>query len=349
MNRAIPKLRHEEDGITISNGNGITINTESFSISLDPKSASKCDYTFVSHAHIDHVHLPNGKSKVITSKETKELARLRGYNLGETRNEAPGIDLIDSGHILGSRAILVKDRVLYTGDLSSRDRAFLKGFKGIKCDTLIIESTYGRKHYAFPNISEIVTEVNHFISFCFDNGRPLILTGYPLGKAQLLSYLFKMWEPIYLLDSIHRMNDCHIKLGIDLKEFELFSSSKTFEEKATRGPWILIAPSSGGRSQFIRSMRDKYNPVIATFSGWAIDSRYRFIMNLDRAFPMSDHCDFKELVEFVRKCDPSKVYTVHGFASEFAAHLRGLGYDAESLGHELGGYESQSTLTSFSH
>ncbi len=351
MTRTISKLSREEGGISISNGNGITIATDSFSISLDPKSASKCDYTFVSHAHIDHVHVPNGKSKIIVSGETKELAKLRGYNLGEVISEAPDTELIDSGHILGSKAILIKDRVLYTGDLCSRDRAFLKGFKGTSCETLIIESTYGRRHYVFPSVEDIVVEVNRFISYCFDSGRPLILTGYPLGKAQLLSYLLRDWDPVYVIDSIHRMNDCHVKLGVDLREFELFSSSKAFEEKAKRGPWILIAPSTGGKSSFVRSMREKYNPIITTFSGWAVDSRYRFSMNLDKAFPLSDHCDFSELVDFVRKCSPSKVYTVHGFASEFAAHLRGLGFDAEPLEHGDGenDYVSQRTLTSFSH
>jgi putative mRNA 3-end processing factor len=345
----MPSFSHNGSGISISNGNGITVESDSFSISLDPKSASKCDYTFVSHAHIDHVHVPNGKSKVIASKETKDLAKLRGYNLGEVACEAPDVELIDSGHILGSKAILIKDRVLYTGDLCSRDRAFLKGFKGTSCETLIIESTYGRRHYVFPNTNDIVSEVNRFISYCFDIGRPIILTGYPLGKAQILSYILKDWEPVYEIDSIHKMNQCHIKLGIDLKEFEPFGSSKSFEEKAKRGPWVLIAPSGGGKSFFLRSLREKYNPIIATFSGWALDTRYRSTMNLDKAFPLSDHCDFRELVDFVRKCNPSKVYTVHGFASEFASHLRGLGFDAEPLGHEEGEYAPQRTLTSFSH
>lgn len=325
------RLKLVEDGISISQGNGITVTTPSFSISLDPRSASDCDYSFVSHAHIDHVHLPNGKSKVIASKETKELAKVRGYDLGKSNHEISGIELYDSGHILGSRAILIKDRVLYTGDLSTRDRAFLKGCDVVKCETLIIESTYGRGHYVFPETGNLISQVNKFISECFDNCRPVVLTGYPLGKAQLLSYLFDMWEPIYVYDSIHSMNNGHIKLGVELKEFEPFSSTKEFQEKIGRGPWVLIAPSSGGKSNLVKTMKERYNAVIATFTGWAIDSRYRNSLSSDKAFPMSDHCDFQELVNFVKGCDPSKVYTVHGFSDEFAAFLRRLGYDAEPL------------------
>jgi putative mRNA 3-end processing factor len=335
-----------EEKYSITYGNGIAIRTSSFSIALDPKSASSCDYTFVSHSHIDHVHVPNGKSKVIASKETKELARMRGYDLGKVNDEVSGIQMIDSGHILGSKAVLIKDKILYTGDLCTRDRAFLKGFKGLDCETLVIESTYGRGHYVFPETETLVSQVNKFISDCFDKCRPVVLTGYPLGKAQLISYLFDSWEPVYLHDSVHKMNSCHLKLGIKLRDFERFGTGYHFQEMLSRGPWVLIAPSSGGRSSFMRMLKEKYSAIIAIFTGWATDFGFRYAMNLDRAFPLSDHCDFQELVSFVKKCSPSKIYTVHGFSTEFATYLQRLGFDAESLETENG---PQSKLTNFVH
>ncbi len=332
-------------GISISNGNGIIIKTKSFSIALDPKRPASCDYTFVSHAHIDHVHVPNGKSKIIVSGETKELAKARGYDLGETSKEAPGIEPVDSGHIFGSRGVLVKDKVFYTGDLSVRDRAFLKGCRGVKCDTLIMETTYGRPHYLFAETEKVQSQVNCFIAQCFDRCRPVVLTGYPLGKAQLISSLFSDWEPVYLHDSIHKMNSSHIHLGVKLKEFDRFDEGNAeFERKLTMGPWVLIAPTFGGRSPFIKTLREKYNAAIATFSGWAVDSRYKYVTNVENAFPISDHCDFRELENLVKYCNPSTVYTVHGFASEFASHLRDLGFDAEPLN---GDGDLQSRLTSF--
>jgi putative mRNA 3-end processing factor len=54
-------------------------------------------------------------------------------------------------------------------------------------------------------------------------------------------------------------------------------------------------------------------------------------MGLDYAFPMSDHCDYFELVEAVKACAPDKVYTFHGFAEEFAESLKKMGFDAESV------------------
>jgi len=55
----------------------------------------------------------------------------------------------------------------------------------------------------------------------------------------------------------------------------------------------------------------------------------------DAAFPLSDHADFPDLVEFVKQVAPRRIYTLHGFAADFAAHLRRLGFDARALGaHE---------------
>jgi len=53
---------------------------------------------------------------------------------------------------------------------------------------------------------------------------------------------------------------------------------------------------------------------------------------VDEAFPLSDHCGFDELMEFVRRCSPKKVFTTHGFAKELAMHIRrDLGIDAQPL------------------
>src|SRR5208283_5695518 len=131
-----------------------------------------------------------------------------------------GLQLIDAGHILGSRAILIEDSVLYTGDFSKRDRAFLKGMSGVKCETLIMETTYGKPHYVFRDTERIVGQVSKVIADCFHQCRPVVLCGYPLGKAQLISYLFQHWDPVYVHESVHKMNSAHIDLGVSLRAFE---------------------------------------------------------------------------------------------------------------------------------
>jgi len=67
----------------------------------------------------------------------------------------------------------------------------------------------------------------------------------------------------------------------------------------------------------------------AAITGWTINKNAG--LRVDEAFPLSDHSDFYELIDFVRVVNPKKVFTTHGFASEFAAVLRSLGFDAQPL------------------
>lgn len=57
------------------------------------------------------------------------------------------------------------------------------------------------------------------------------------------------------------------------------------------------------------------------------------MMGIDYALPMSDHCDYNELIQLVHKCNPKKIFTVHGFAHEFAMILNNMGYNASPIGN----------------
>ncbi len=328
--------------ITVSHRGGIVVRTASYTLALDPKRATKSDFSFVSHAHIDHVHSPDGNSQLVASEETVALAKVRGYNLTGAVEQVPGIDLVDAGHILGSRAILVEDSLFYTGDFSIRSRGFLKGSQGVKCDTLIMETTYGSPRYVFTDTEKIVSQVSRLIADCFHKCRPVVLTGYPLGKAQLITHLFKNWEPVFLHESVFNMNEAHIELGVEIPRHLHCGAGSKQQALLKRRPWIMIAPAASGRSQFIKNLRENYGAIVIAFTGWAVDRRYSYVMGVDYAFDLSDHCDFNELVQLAKYCNPSKIYTVHGFAAEFADHLKFLGFDAEPLE----GIE-QSTLTSY--
>src|SRR5438477_5042 len=72
----------------------------------------------------------------------------------------------------------------------------------------------------------------------------------------------------------------------------------------------------------------------AVLTGWAVDPGCRFRYQCDAAFPLSDHADFPELIEMVKLVQPQKIYTLHGFAAEFAQTLRQLGYDASALSQD---------------
>lgn len=319
------------DKISITADNGITVYLGDISIALDPSRTSSADYTFISHAHIDHLNGAQNIQNILASRETEILANKRGFRLDLLDNIPNNFRMLEAGHILGSRGILIGDEIFYTGDFSVRQRAFLKGCKPVKSRILIIESTFGKNNFIFPSLTQIIKDVNGLISDLFSKGIPIILLGYSLGKAQILSYLFSSWQPIYFEDSILEMNKIHIDLGIDLPKDMIPFSKADKDGLLRRKPWILIAPLRSGRSKFLNYLKIKYRAVTIGFSGWSVDPRYKYRMGIDYAYPFSDHCDFKELVTMVKRCDPEKIYVVHGYAKEFGIHLRSLGFNATEL------------------
>jgi putative mRNA 3-end processing factor len=313
---------------------GIMVEEKDTTIALDPSHPVHCDFTFVSHAHIDHLHKRGRKkinTQVLASKETTLIAHARGYEIVDAAEGQDGFQLVDTGHILGSRGLLVDNDVYYTGDISMRERAFMKAAKLPHARTLIIESTFGRPEYVFPPLSEVTHRTNKIISEMFDLGIPVILMGYTLGKAQLLTELFSHWDPI-VHDSVAKINSVYSELGVKL------GGSVTYKQAEEQGlllknrPWVMIAPLMSERNAFVREVKSRYRAVTIGFSGWAIGSRYRYMMGLDYVMPLSDHCDYSELVEAVRQCSPEKVYTFHGFAREFAESLQEMGFDANPVG-----------------
>src|ERR687885_279366 len=248
---------------------GIIVNNNGKRISLDPKSHNNCDFTFVSHAHTDHLY----------------------------------------------KKALMKP-------------AFIPSVH-----TLIIESTFGRAEYVFPQLEEIIHKTNKVISDMYDLGVPVILMGYPLGKAQLLTALFGHWDPMFAYDSIHKINSIYIGLGVPLKNTMKYSLAEKRGLLRKNRPWVMIAPLTSARSSFIKMLKKTYGAITIGFSGWAINSRYKFMMDLDYSMPMSDHCDYRELIEVVRASNAKKIYTFHGFSLQFALALRRMGFDAHALTH----------------
>jgi len=301
---------------------------------LDPKGPVKSDYTFVSHAHMDHVEKPHPKSKVLASSETVVLARARGVEIGPNRRDPPeGVSLLDSGHILGARALYIEDELLYTGDAAGRERAFMSRCKTKKAKVLITETTFGDPRYVFPPVDQTVRLVNEMIGRAFDRGRPVVLMGYPLGKSQILSYLFASWTPFFVHEAVGQMNEIYREAEVPLKEAETVSRTL---EGLPPGPWVMVSPMMSSRNKLAVRLKKEYGAVLAAFSGWAVDRGYSNYLGADYSFPLSDHCDYHELLRLVKEVSPEMVYTTHGFTNEFARTLRSAGFDAKPLD----GYQS---------
>ncbi|MCV0392541.1 MAG: exonuclease [Nitrosopumilus sp.] len=308
--------------------NGILCETVDKRVFLDPKNSHVNGINFVSHAHSDHLPSKNGGT-ILSSIETNEIANLRGFKMQNHIESLEDFSLIDSGHILGAKGLLFDD-IFYTGDICTRKRGFLQAAQIPKCKILITECTFGLPEFVFPKLDEILKQVNELISELYSKGIPVILMGYQLGKAQTITQLFGHWGPLYLHDSVKEMNSLHQKFGVLLNDGISHSEAQK-TGLLDKKPWIMVAPMLSEKNKFIQEMKSKYGAVTIGFSGWAQSSRFPFGRRTDYSFPMSDHCDFNELVEMVLKSDAEQVYTIHGFVEEFALHLQKLGIKAQPL------------------
>ena len=292
------------------------------------------DRSFVSHAHSDHAIRHR---RIIASAPTARIYKHRlGRTVAETHAyhtpfEVDGATcrLLPAGHILGSAQILIDHdgrRIVYTGDCRVQESVTAEPIVVEPCDVFVMESTFGRPHYVFPEPAEVARRLCRFIEAAWDDGHTPVLLAYALGKGQeamkLLGdrgYVCVVSEPIYRIAKIYE------EFGVRFGRYELLDPGPVGEEM--RGKVVLLPPHMN-RSQALEDLRPCRTAIL---TGWAMDRSCRFRYRVDEAIPLSDHADFQELVSLVHQARPTKVYTVHGFP-EFAKHLRYLGYDADHLG-----------------
>lgn len=315
---------HEKDGIHINTSEKIV---------ADARSA-RGDINFVSHAHADHAAKKDGE--FICSELTRKILSER-FDVEIQKQQNDRIELINSGHIIGSTSALIDQEILYTGDFSPRDRLYLDGFRPVKAEKLVMETTYGIPAYRFPDQEEVENRVKDWIQ---DNTGPLVLFGYSLGKAQKVQQIAQKAtdREIIAHGAVKNMNEViekHTELDFRAKPY---SENKDLLEE----DGILIAPSRSSKADWMQKLVDKYGVKKAGFSGWANTDSYKYRGGYDETFVLSDHADFDELVETVENVNPEKVYTHHGFDEEFASYLkREKGIDARALKN------NQSSLTDF--
>ena len=305
-------------------GNGIVVQADGRRYRLDPARAVVGDGNIVSHAHSDHVPHRIGGVPIVCSDETYSLMALRRKSL--CRDTSDEVVLVEAGHVPGSRmALLGRDAtVLYTGDFCTRRKNHMAPAEPRPCDVLVMETTYGKEGYEFPDHEEVIGAISDWVDSTLASGRSVALLAYPLGKAQELAYELR-GRPMRMQRSICENNRVLAEHGLELPTCGL--------EDARHGQPCMYITSGLGKESALVARLVKDGAKTASFSGWSVN-RFagRASQRTDEEFPLSDHCDYNELLEFVRLCDPGRVLTTHGFASEFAASVRSeLGIEARAL------------------
>ena len=286
---------------------------------------------FISHAHSDHV--ARHSSAVLTPAthlllgpllKKSECRTLEYHEPLTTTNYT--MTLYPAGHCLGSAQALIEshatgERTLYTGDLKLRPNAMAEPVEVVPCDTLIIESTYGRPEYRFPNEEDVLGQCFSILRSWLQAGQTPVVVAHRTGKAQeLLHHLLTAGFEVALEASTWEVTQRYQEAGMTFpRHFRML-------EKPPKDGEIILRPP--GRKKAAEADLPRTRTMALT--GWSVDPSLRYRSGAATSLPFSDHADFDDLVSYVEAVTPQRVFTVYGFP-HLAAHLRQRGFDAAHL------------------
>ena len=298
------------------------------------------DTSVVSHAHSDHV--ARHRRPVLTHatrvllgdyfSKCEPVALAYGEPLA-TADYA--ITLHPAGHCLGSAQTLVIDRasgerLLYTGDLRTQPSPINEPAAAVPCDTLVIESTYGRPDYVFPPQEEAIATAVRVISQWLDQGAVPVVLGWRMGKAQeALHHLLTAGFRVACEESVYDIARRYESAGVRFP-----GEYRVFDGEFRDGEVFVFPPGRKSRELVGENLPARRSARYLELTGWAAGKGVKPWGRGrpgDSSLPYSDHADFNDLLAYVRAVQPKRVYTVFGFP-DLAAHLRALGYAATHLG-----------------
>ncbi|MBI2079587.1 MBL fold metallo-hydrolase [Candidatus Micrarchaeota archaeon] len=280
--------------------------TEGLTIAFDHANG---DISFVSHAHSDHLNgLKNKKQKkLIASDETFELGNLYGE-----RVSLKSVKTFPAGHILGARQILIEEdglRTVYTGDICTHNTVITKGAEILSCDRLIIDATYGNPAYMFPPYEEVCSDIAKWFKMNLDLGNNVIIGAYELGKAQELIKILNTCAAIIpiVTEKIDHFSSIYQKYGVNLERIKVGTDEA---EEVMNRPFAAIVPMRQAKRYFAARLSEAFGrkTLSSISTGWSINFRY----DVDKAFPLSDHCDFPALKEYIEASGAKQLEFLQG-------------------------------------
>lgn len=318
---------------------GILVEYGDQGVMLDPTRNTHSFPTFVTHAHADHASaFKHPEREKYATQETFELLEAMGWKRLEGLNKVKVGDTIklddievtvhNSGHVLGSVQYEVntpEGSVLYTGDLYTEETFTMEPATPVKCDMMVIETTFGSPMFQFPKREDVAVEVYQWAVNTAIQGRVPTFKTDSIGNAQEIISILNQYTnlPVVTNKSATNVTDLYRKFGYNLDSVD--AASDEGKELLESGKCALITP---------KGSKPKWDNLdIALASGWAT------IMGRKRiAFPLSDHADYKGLMSHIRKCKPKRVLTFHGgnFTKDFHNHVRKrLGIPASPLTNRI--------------
>ena len=249
-----------------------------------------------------------------------------------------------AGHVPGAAMFeFIKDtNTLYTGDIHTIRTRLVDGARPVKCENLFIEGTYGGRIH--PDRKTTEKEFIEKIEEVVDRGGTVLIPSFAIGRTQEIMILLRnlgydMWVdgmgktvtrlymeyPEYMLDA--KDLKAARRSFVEVKTSSMRREAKRAEVIITTGGML----DGGPVLQYIKALKDDPRNAILLVGYQADDTNGRFLLDTGMVklhgeptpihcevmkFDFSAHADHKQIVEFVRECDPTNVVIMHSDTRE---------------------------------
>ena len=237
------------------------------------------------------------------------------------------LSLHPSAHCLGAAQVLVQvketgERILYTGDLKLRPNATAPATEVVRCDTLVVDATYGAPQYRFPPDAETLTRLRTLVDVWRGQGFTPVVMGYRTGKAQEALWHLTSWGLSVAVDpAVYDVVRDYEEMGVAFP-----GPFRRLGADGLRDGEVVICPPGRGGLRHLPHGR-RYKTVFLT--GWAMGAGQWWVRS-NSSLPLSDHCDFDDLLSYVRLTGARRVLPVFG-GRELARYLKRGGMEARPL------------------
>lgn len=303
-------------------------------IYIDP--LRKVEQAIITHAHADHARPGMGKyichpytAAVLKYRLGKKI-KVECHDYGEVfRINGVEFSLHPAGHAPGSAQVRMAsdDEVwVVTGDFKLEDDGLTTPFELVKCDGIIMESTFALPVYRWKPQQVVLEEIRKWWRMNSNLGRFPVIMAYSFGKAQRLVYaLHKAGIPFAVHKNIESTNQVLRNAGMHLPECDIVD--ETSDPDYLRGK-VLLLPAFGNQRKWQRMFGDMDYAMV---SGWmqlkgSAKSGPGF-----KGFVLSDHADWDGLNHVAESSGAKKVIVGHGYEEVFVRWLKEKEVDAYSL------------------
>lgn len=301
-----------------------------------------------------------------TTKHFKPIKYRKPFKIGKTT-----VTPFDAGHIPGSTIYLLETqnkRILYTCDFNLSDTRLIRGadLDIPQVDVLITESTYAQREH--PDRQKQEMGMIETIKGTLANEGIALLSCFAIARSQevlLILDEYELKEKIFMdgmAKKATRIINEHPELQREYNQVKRAMqrlkvktiTSPSIRRKALKEPCIIVTTSGmltgGPIAHYIEKLWDRKEcsliltgfQVPGTEGAILLETGHYIHEDLDfpikmnvRKFDFSSHASRSELLKFVKKVNPEKVFCVHGDNTKgFAKELKKEGFDA--IAPELG-------------